>query len=178
MASKIPRALIGGNWKCNGTLKQVRERIQVLNKAVPFPTTSEVVIATPSLHLPLCKELFHPSINVAAQDVGFKKGYGAFTGEMSAEMLTDAGINWTLTGHSERRVGFGYPGEPNSVVAIKTKNAIDAGMSVIFCLGEHVSSCFLFSSVLVNIVLYNLSYEVYHIYIYINLTMDLSLYIS
>lgn len=109
MASKIPRALIGGNWKCNGTLAQVRDRIKVLNAAVPFAQSSEVVIATPSLHLPLCKEQFHPSINVASQDVGFKKGFGAYTGEMSAEMLVDAGIKWTLTGHSERRVGFGYP---------------------------------------------------------------------
>ncbi|CAM9241562.1 unnamed protein product [Ectocarpus fasciculatus] len=139
MASKIPRALIGGNWKCNGTLAQVRDRIKVLNAAVPFAQSSEVVIATPSLHLPLCKEQFHPSINVASQDVGFKKGFGAYTGEMSAEMLVDAGIKWTLTGHSERRVGFGYPGEPSSVVGIKTKNALDAGMSAIFCLGEHLT---------------------------------------
>ncbi len=71
-------------------------------------------------------------------------------------MLVDAGIHWTLTGHSERRVGFGFPvrasfsvyfvclhstpsqGEPSSVVGIKTKNAIDCGMSAIFCLGESV----------------------------------------
>ena len=142
MASKIikPRALIGGNWKCNGVMAQVRERVKVLNEAAPsYVPTSEVVIAAPSVHLPLCKELFHPSINVASQDVGFKKGFGAFTGEMSAEMLVDAGIKWTLTGHSERRVGFGYPGEPSKVVGIKTKNALDAGMSAIFCLGEHVS---------------------------------------
>lgn len=111
MASKVikPRALIGGNWKCNGTLKQVRERVNVLNASVPFVKTSEVVIAAPALHLPLCKELFHGSIAVASQDVGFKKGFGAYTGELSAEMLADAGIKWTLTGHSERRVGFGYP---------------------------------------------------------------------
>jgi triosephosphate isomerase len=67
------------------------------------------VIAAPAIHLPLCKELFHPNVAVASQDVGFKRGYGAYTGEMSAEMLVDAGIHWTLTGHSERRVGFGFP---------------------------------------------------------------------
>ncbi len=48
--------------------------------------------------------------------MGFKKGYGAYTGELSAEMLADAGITWTLTGHSERRVGFGYPGETSHVI--------------------------------------------------------------
>lgn len=51
-------------------------------------------------------------------------------------MLVDSGIKWTLTGHSERRVGFGFPGETSDVVGIKTKNAVDAGMSVMACIGE------------------------------------------
>lgn len=46
---------------------------------------------------------------VSAQDVGIHAGFGAYTGEMSSQMLVDGGITWTLTGHSERRVGFGYP---------------------------------------------------------------------
>lgn len=54
-------------------------------------------------------------------------------------MLADSGIKWTLTGHSERRVGFGIPGETSQVVGVKTKNAIDAGLSVILCIGEHLS---------------------------------------
>jgi triosephosphate isomerase len=53
-------------------------------------------------------------------------------------MLLDAGIKWTLTGHSERRVGFGFPGESSKVVAVKTKNALDTGLSVILCIGEHL----------------------------------------
>lgn len=69
----------------------------------------QVVIAAPSIHLQTCKQLLRPEIAVSSQDVGFKTGYGAFTGELSAEMLRDSGINWTLTGHSERRVGFGFP---------------------------------------------------------------------
>jgi triosephosphate isomerase len=54
-------------------------------------------------------------------------------------MLADAGINWTLTGHSERRVGFGYPGETSHVVGIKTKNAISKGLSVMACIGEQLA---------------------------------------
>lgn len=73
------------------------------------------------------------------KDVAFKTGYGAFTGEISADMLADAGINWTLTGHSERRVGFGYPGETSQVVGIKTKNAISKGLSVMACIGEQLA---------------------------------------
>jgi len=57
---------------------------------------------------------------------------------MSATLLVDSGITWCLTGHSERRIGFGFPGETNEVVGKKTKVAIDAGMSVIACIGEMV----------------------------------------
>jgi triosephosphate isomerase len=53
-------------------------------------------------------------------------------------MLADFGIQWTLTGHSERRVGFGFQGESSEVVAVKTKNAIEAGLNVIACIGEHL----------------------------------------
>merc|ERR1719498_2020432 len=82
------------------------------------------------------KSTFRADISACAEDVGFKSGYGAMTGEHSAEMFVDSGIHWTLTGHSERRVGFGYPGETSEVVGVKTKNAVDAGMSVIACIGE------------------------------------------
>ena len=54
-------------------------------------------------------------------------------------MLKDIGVKWTLTGHSERRVGFGYPGETSEVVAKKTSVAIKAGLSVIACIGEHLA---------------------------------------
>jgi triosephosphate isomerase len=58
---------------------------------------------------------------------------------LSADLLADAGIHWTLTGHSERRVGFGFPGENNHVVGVKTKNAVDKGLSVIACIGEQLA---------------------------------------
>lgn len=85
------------------------------------------------------KSILRPDIAVSAEDVGFKKGYGAFTGEISAEMLLDSDIHWTLTGHSERRVGFGFAGETSPVVATKTKNAIDTGLNVILCIGEQLA---------------------------------------
>jgi triosephosphate isomerase (TIM) len=139
MSKKIAKALIGGNWKCNGTVAQVESMIKMFNNAGPFSENSEVVIAVPSIHLSACKVNFRKEISVSSQDCGFKKGYGAFTGEMSPDMLVDSGIKWTLTGHSERRVGFGYSGETNSVVGIKTKNALDSGMSVMACIGEQLA---------------------------------------
>ncbi len=71
----------------------------------------QVVIAVPSLHLANCNAKFRKDISVSAQDCSFRSGYGAFTGELSADMLADSKIKWTLTGHSERRVGFGFPVE-------------------------------------------------------------------
>jgi len=139
MSGKIVKALIGGNWKCNGTSASVKAMAEVLNKAGVFSANSEVVIAAPSLHLTNLKSILRPDIAVSSEDVAFKTGYGAFTGEISADMLADAGIHWTLTGHSERRVGFGYPGESSHVVGIKTKNAISKGLSAIACIGEQLA---------------------------------------
>ena len=63
---------------------------------------------------------------------------GKQTGEVSAKLLVDSGIFWTLAGHSERRQGFGFPGETNEVVGKKAKVALDNGMSVIVCIGEKI----------------------------------------
>lgn len=135
------RFLIGGNWKCNGTLASAKAIIEVLNKSGSIPPESEVVIAVPSIHISLAKSLFRSEISVAAQDVGVNKE-GAHTGEVSAGMLVDAGVRWVLTGHSERRIGFGGPGtigESSILVAKKTTVALAAGMSVIFCIGESLA---------------------------------------
>jgi len=68
------RCLIGGNWKCNGTVKQVQGLIQMLNSAGRFPLSSEIVIAVPAVHLTTCKSAFQPQIAVSAQDVGINPG--------------------------------------------------------------------------------------------------------
>eukprot|EP00604_Paraphysomonas_vestita_P002894 CAMPEP_0174818156 /NCGR_PEP_ID=MMETSP1107-20130205/784_1 /TAXON_ID=36770 /ORGANISM="Paraphysomonas vestita, Strain GFlagA" /LENGTH=256 /DNA_ID=CAMNT_0016029627 /DNA_START=54 /DNA_END=824 /DNA_ORIENTATION=- len=133
--SGFRRSLIGGNWKCNGTVAEVNQMIQFLN-TVEVPASSEVVIAVPSIHLARAHDGFKPDISVAAQDVSVRSGFGAYTGELSAQLLVDSNIRWTLTGHSERRDGFNAPGESNELVAQKTKQALDGGMSVIVCIGE------------------------------------------
>ena len=129
------RVLIGGNWKCNGTVEEVATMIDTLNK-VDVPDSSEVVIGVPAIHLAGCRANFQSAISVASQDVSAKSGYGAFTGEMTAAMLIDSGITWAIVGHSERRDGFDAPGETDDCVGRKTKAAIDGGMSVIACIGE------------------------------------------
>lgn len=66
-------------------------------------------------------------------------GFGAYTGEISAKLLNDIGILWSIVGHSERRAGFGFPGEPDEVVGLKVMNAINNGLKVIACVGEQLS---------------------------------------
>lgn len=66
-SKKIAKALIGGNWKCNGTVAQVKQWAEVLNKAGTFSANSEVVIAAPSLHLTTLKSILRPDISVAAE---------------------------------------------------------------------------------------------------------------
>lgn len=67
MSKKIAKALIGGNWKCNGTVAQIKSMVDVLNKAGPFSANSEVVIAAPSIHLGTLLSTFRPDIATSAE---------------------------------------------------------------------------------------------------------------
>ncbi|CAM9522651.1 unnamed protein product, partial [Phaeothamnion confervicola] len=131
--------LIGGNWKCNGTKDSVAELVKVLNAGGDFPSNAEVVIAPPAIHAPYVKETVREDIAVSLQNCGRESGYGAYTGELCAPMIADFGFKWVITGHSERRVGFGTPGETSELVAAKTKVAVENGLSVMACVGEHLS---------------------------------------
>ena len=88
------RYLIGGNWKCNGTTAQIASIVKILNDGGEFPQKSEVVIAVPMIHIKSVQSQFRDDIAVAAQDVS-RTGMGAFTGEHSAQMLVDSGVQWT-----------------------------------------------------------------------------------
>lgn len=122
---------VGGNFKSNGTLESIRAIIENLNKA-ELKSDVEVVISPPALYLLLASSLVRKDIKVAAQNI-YDKGNGAYTGEISAQQLHDASIEWVILGHSERRSIFG---ESADFVASKTKAALDAGLSVILCCGE------------------------------------------
>ncbi|OJD15052.1 triosephosphate isomerase [Emergomyces pasteurianus Ep9510] len=122
---------VGGNFKMNGTVQSIKQIISNLNSAKLDPNT-EVVIAPPAIYLVLARELSNKEIAVSAQNV-FDKPNGAFTGELSVDQLKDAKINWTLAGHSERRVILR---EDDDFIARKTKSAIEGGLRVILCIGE------------------------------------------
>ncbi|PGH27665.1 triosephosphate isomerase [Polytolypa hystricis UAMH7299] len=122
---------VGGNFKMNGTAQSITDIIANLNTATLDPTT-ETVIAPPALYLLLARSLADPKIALASQNV-FDKPNGAFTGELSVDQLKDAKIEWTLVGHSERRVILK---ENDEFVARKTKAALDGGIGAILCIGE------------------------------------------
>lgn len=128
------RFLVGGNWKSNGTMKFASEFPQTVLNGLKFnPAKVDVVVAPTAIHLAAVRSaLTNPNVHVATQNISLT-GNGAFTGELSAGMVRDFGLNWTLTGHSERRTLFG---ETDEEVGIKTKLGLDAGMSVIACIGE------------------------------------------
>ncbi|XP_062092672.1 triosephosphate isomerase, cytosolic [Humulus lupulus] len=124
---------VGGNWKCNGTTEEVKKIINTLNDAeVPSQDVVEVVVSPPFVFLPTVKSLLRPDFHVAAQNCWVKKG-GAFTGEVSAEMLVNLDIPWVIIGHSERRLILG---ESNEFVGDKTAYALSQKLKVIACVGE------------------------------------------
>jgi glyceraldehyde 3-phosphate dehydrogenase len=121
---------VGGNWKCNGTVSQTNDLISMINQST-LTTDTEVVVCPSQLHVQKVKEGLRGDVSIGAQDC-WVQGNGAFTGETSADMLTDMGIGWVIIGHSERR----GKGEADVEVAAKAKYALDKGLSIMACCGE------------------------------------------
>lgn len=124
---------VGGNWKCNGTVDDVKKIVATLNGGdIPSTDVVEVVVSPPFVFLTSVKSELRPEIQVAAQNCWVKKG-GAFTGEVSAEMLANLGVPWVILGHSERRALLS---ETNEFVGDKVAYALSQGLKVIACVGE------------------------------------------
>jgi len=112
----------------------------MLNEIKKIPDSCEVVVAPTAVHTQRFIDTIRPEIACAAQNISSEKGYGAFTGELTAEMFKDLGCSYVLTGHSERRRrktvrGLGHDEEAGSV-ADKTSYALQQGLKVILCIGE------------------------------------------
>jgi triosephosphate isomerase (TIM) len=130
-------ALIAGNWKMHKLSSEAVETLRQLQsclaEAGPLPA-GDVLICPPFTALWALRASLDPSgpLGLAAQDVHWQD-QGAYTGEVSAPMLVDAGCRAVLIGHSERRA---QAGETDSQVAAKTNAALDAGLMPIICVGE------------------------------------------
>ena len=126
------KAVIAGNWKMNKTATEGAALIDELIPAVK-DATCDVVICTPYTTLVTAVEMTKgTNIKVGAENVHYEKS-GAFTGEISADMLLDLGVEYVVIGHSERRQYFG---ETDQTVNKRTVAALNAGLKVILCVGE------------------------------------------
>ncbi|RTH27701.1 triose-phosphate isomerase [Thermus scotoductus] len=126
------RVLVAGNWKMHKTPSEARVWFAELKRLLP-PLQSEAAILPAFPILPVAKEvLSETQIAYGAQDVSAHKE-GAYTGEVSARMLSDLGCRYTIVGHSERRR---YHHETDTLVAEKAKRLLEEGVTPILCVGE------------------------------------------
>ena len=126
------RKIVAGNWKMNKTPSQAAELIKEL---IPMVADADVdvVICTPATDLAVATEMTKgTNIAVGAENMHWEES-GAFTGEISADMLLDLGVKYVIIGHSERREYFA---ETDETVNKKIKTAIAKGLTPIFCCGE------------------------------------------
>jgi len=127
------RPIIAANWKMNKTVSEALDFVNRLKKLVLGINDRHVVIAPPFPALyPVGAVLKDSGMGLAAQNLSGNKE-GAYTGEVSARMLVDAGCTHVIVGHSERRTLFG---ESNEMVNAKTGMALQSGMRPIVCIGE------------------------------------------
>ncbi len=129
------KSYVAGNWKMNNTTEQSMELARGLVEGLPAQSSTQVAVIPPFLSIPAVADAIRGSaIQLGAQDVYFEKS-GAFTGEISASMLKDAGCSFALVGHSERRHVMG---EADQIVRKKLDALLAEGLEVILCVGEKI----------------------------------------
>jgi triosephosphate isomerase (TIM) len=128
------KPLIAGNWKMHGALAESRQLVDALRAGVTAGARATMLLCPPYVYLPAVHGWVQGSpILVGAQDIADKPATGAYTGEVSGQMLRDVGCGHVIVGHSERRALYG---ETDAVVAAKFKAAQVAGLTPIVCVGE------------------------------------------
>ena len=127
------RTVIAGNWKMNKTPAEAAALINEMKPLVAGKDACDVVLCVPAIDIPAAVEAAQGSnIKIGAENVHFKAS-GAYTGEISAEMLVEAGVEYVVIGHSERRQYFA---ETDQTVNLRTLAALNAGLKAIVCVGE------------------------------------------
>lgn len=131
--SALRRPIVAGNWKMNLLVGDAVPLVEELKAQLSGVSDVEVVVCPPYTALyPVGQSLSGSAITLGGQDF-YPAEKGAYTGEVSPHMLLDAGCDWTLVGHSERRQHFG---ETDSYLNEKLHFALASGLKVMFCIGE------------------------------------------
>lgn len=127
------KVIIAGNWKMNKTAAEGKALVEELIPMVSDVSACEIVVCPTFTTLPAVVEACKgTNVKVGAQNVHWAES-GAFTGEITAEMLKEVGVEFVIIGHSERRQYFG---ETDATVNQRTKAALAAGLKPIVCIGE------------------------------------------
>ena len=128
--------IVAGNWKMNTTVPEGIELAKaVVARSAEVPAEVKLIVATPYTHLcPVAEVVKGTVVGLSAENCA-DHAKGAYTGEVSADMLVSAGCEYTILGHSERRQ---YYGETDAKLVEKTKLALGAGLKVILCVGENL----------------------------------------
>ena len=135
MKRSVRTTVIAGNWKMNKTPKEARALVKAIKAELEGKEVSkcEIVACVPYVDLAaVIKEAKGSCIKVGAENVHWAES-GAFTGEISAAMLKEIGVEYVIIGHSERRQYFG---ETDETVNARVRAALAAGLKVILCVGE------------------------------------------
>lgn len=133
MKKTVRKAIIAGNWKMNKTRPEAKALLEEIKPLVANAGEVEVVACVPFTNLETAIAATEgTNIKIGAENVHFEKS-GAYTGEISADMLTELGVEYVVIGHSERRQYFG---ETDETVNKRTKAALAAGLKPIVCVGE------------------------------------------
>lgn len=129
------KKIVAGNWKMHKNAEQTEDLLNELIEKTPTDTDVQVIVAPTFINLASAVDhLEFTNIAVAAQNVHQAES-GAFTGEISADMLKSVGVNIVILGHSERRAIFN---ESDALIANKVSTALTHEMTVIFCFGEEL----------------------------------------
>lgn len=136
MNRRYRKTIIAGNWKMNKTPAETKDFITQLKPAAARAKWCETVLCVPYIDLPAAvKAAKNTRIFVAAQNMHHESS-GAYTGEVSGEMLCALGVKYVVIGHSERRQYFG---ETDESVSLKVRAALACGLRPIVCVGESMA---------------------------------------
>jgi len=133
MNRRYRKTIIAGNWKMNKTLSETKEFAEELKELLPKTKWCDVVICAPFVNLQGAIRAFKDCrVSVGAENCHYES-HGAYTGEVTVDMLKEIGVKYVIIGHSERRA---YYNETDITVNKKVKAALEAGLRPIVCVGE------------------------------------------